>query len=177
MNLFYSQDATQQTSSNPTQKFTLNKEQGLTEFVVTICDGKTKEELYKKTVEWINKTYNQPSKVIKAQVENDYIRFQGIKSSLLCWDTMGVNCNDIQYDIEISFKDGKYKFSVLLLKFPDNLNAINFSQAGMYFKSDGSIRGIYKKHLHKIPEYFDDLNKSLYDYIYNQNQTAKQNDW
>lgn len=64
------QDATPQQQAPPTE-FMVNKEQELTDFLVISCEGKTKEELYKKTMEWISKTYNNPSEVVKAQVEND----------------------------------------------------------------------------------------------------------
>jgi hypothetical protein len=56
--------------------FTLNQN-GLTDYVITNCDGKTHNELYKKTLDWVLVTYNTPSSVIKAQIENNYIRIEG----------------------------------------------------------------------------------------------------
>ena len=78
--LYFGQDATPQQTPPPTQ-FTITKAEGLSPFIVVKTEGKTKEELYKKTIEWINKSYNKPSEVIKAQVENDYIPLKTKKTS------------------------------------------------------------------------------------------------
>ena len=52
--LYFGQDATPQQTPPPTQ-FTITKAEGLSPFIVVKTEGKTKEELYKKTIEWINK--------------------------------------------------------------------------------------------------------------------------
>ena len=57
-------------------KFTKN---GFTDFVVTTIENKTQQELYKKTLDWIQVTYKNPKEVLLAQIENDYIRFEGIQ--------------------------------------------------------------------------------------------------
>jgi hypothetical protein len=54
---------------------------------------------------------------------------------------------------------------------------IGFKKSWMYFKNNGEIRDQYKDTMPKISQYFNVLQKSLYDYIYNQNATAKQNEW
>ena len=113
--LVFGQDATPLQTPSPSN-FTITKAEGLRPFIIVKTENKTKEELYKKTIEWINKNYNKPSEVIKAQVENDYIRFQGVSKDKYCWTNMMSFCNDIRYEIEISFKDGKYKFEVLNLE-------------------------------------------------------------
>lgn len=179
----FGQDATPQQQAPPTE-FTVNKEQELTDFLVISCEGKTKEELYKKTMEWISKTYNNPSEVVKAQVENDYIRFQGISKKEYCFKNMITVCEDIKYQIEISFKEGKYKFDVLELQSGSkdkygltSWNDIKFKKSWMYFKGNGEIRDMYKDTMPKIANYFNALQKSLNDYIYNKNETARNNEW
>lgn len=157
----------------------------MTDFIVIPCEGKAREELYKKIVEWINKTYNKPNEVIKAQVENDYIRFQGLESKGYCRKPMVLICEDIRYEIEISVKDGKYKFDVVKLESAETnkygniigWSEITFKKGWMNFKSNGEVRDQYKDTMPKIARYINSLNQSLHDYIYNQNQTAKQNDW
>ena len=74
---------------------------GFTDFVVVECENKTQSELYKKTLDWVAVNYNTPSDVIKGQIENDYIRIEGFSKDLVA--------NGTRYQIEISFKDGKYK--------------------------------------------------------------------
>lgn len=172
-------------SSQPATEFVITKDKGLTDFIVVNCEGKTKEELYKKTVEWVNKNYNKPSEVIKAQVENDYIRFQGVSAEqVYCSNNMVKVCSNIRYNIEISFKDGKYKFAVLgLEKNTPDLNGnrtfseLNFVNSWTHFKKDGEVRNMYKDAIVQVAGYFNNLIRDLHDYIYNQNKSAKQNDW
>lgn len=182
--ILFGQDTTPAQTPPPTN-FTITKDVGLSPFIVVKAEGKTKEELYKKTIEWINKSYNKPSEVIKAQVENDYIRFQGVSKEKYCWDALVTFCNDIRYEVEVSFKDGKYKFEVLSLEDYHVTGAsglrvwgkINYKDSWTHFKKDGEVRKMYAKNVEQITAFFDGLNKELYDYIYNQNETAKSNDW
>ena len=182
--ILFGQDTTPAQTPPPTN-FTITKDVGLSPFIVVKTEGKTKEELYKKTIEWINKNYNKPSEVIKAQVENDYIRFQGVSKEKYCWDALVTFCNDIRYEVEVSFKDGKYKFEVLSLEDYHVTGAsglrvwgsINYKESWTHFKNTGEVRKMYAKNIKEITSFFDELSKNLYDYIYNQNDTAKSNDW
>ena len=182
--ILFGQDTTPAQTPPPTN-FTITKDVGLSPFIVVKTEGKTKEELYKKTIEWINKNYNKPSEVIKAQVENDYIRFQGVSKEKYCWDALVTFCNDIRYEVEVSFKDGKYKFEVLSLEDYHVTGAsglrvwgrINYKDSWTHFKNTGEVRKMYAKNIKEITSFFDELSKNLYDYIYNQNDTAKSNDW
>lgn len=187
----FNMTSAQETTSTPpasqsqlAKEFSINKDEGLTDYIIINCEGKTKEELYKKTIEWINKNYNKPSEVIKAQVENDYIRFQGVSKNEYCFHNMLTVCSDIKYEIEVSFKDGKYKFDVLELSNSyqgsygiTKWSELNFANSWTHFKKDGEVRKMYSETLPRISGYFNNLNKSLYDYIYNKNETAKSNDW
>ena len=182
--ILFGQDTTPAQTPPPTN-FTITKDVGLSPFIVVKAEGKTKEELYKKTIEWINKNYNKRSEVIKAQVENDYIRFQGVSKEKYCWDALVTFCNDIRYEVEVSFKDGKYKFEVLSLEDYHVTGAsglrvwgrINYKDSWTHFKNTGEVRKMYAKNIKEITSFFDELSKNLYDYIYNQNDTAKSNDW
>lgn len=135
-----------------------------TKFTVIPCEGKTKEEIYKKVNEWINKTYDSPKDVIKGQVENDYIRFQGTTKTLLC---PGGKCNDARYQIELSVKDGKYKFEVISIE--QYLEGYGWQPAILggtsgYYKN-GKIKNMFKNYPTDIPKYFNTLNKSLEDFV------------
>ncbi|WP_284463987.1 DUF4468 domain-containing protein [Chryseobacterium sp.] len=166
-------------------QFTITKNNGLTEFIVVNCKEKAKEDLYQKTTEWINKTYNKPGEVIKASVYNNYIRFQGVSKDKYCWTNLMSFCNDIRYEIEVSFKDGKYKFEILELEHYAVTGAsghrvwskVNYKDSWTHFKKDGEVRKMYVDNIKNIAGYFNNLNNDLYDYIYNQNEAAKQNDW
>lgn len=94
-------------------------------------------------------------------------------------------CEDLRYEIEVSVKDGKYKFDVIKLEGAEtskNGNIIGWSDIGfkkswIYFKNNGEIRYQYKDTMPKIARYINYLQKSLNDYILNKNEAVKQNDW
>ena len=56
---------------------------GFTDFIVGECEGKSQSELYKKAIEWISINYKNPKEVIKATIENDYIRIEGSEKCLV----------------------------------------------------------------------------------------------
>ena len=47
---------------------------GLTDFIVKKVPNKTKEELYRRTLEWINTNTKKPKDVIVSQAEGDKIK-------------------------------------------------------------------------------------------------------
>lgn len=166
-------------------KFTKN---GFTDFVVTSVEGKTQQELYKRTLDWIQVTYKNPKEVLLAQIENDYIRFEGIQRNSLCTKSLGMNiCSNIRYQIEVSFKDGKYKFDVIKLEtytepskytsggwyeFPINSNDYN-----AYYKTNGEIKPMFKSYPESLEKTFNDLNKNLELFIKSETLNTKKSDW
>jgi hypothetical protein len=152
---------------------------GFTDYVVTDCKDKSAAELYKKTIDWISTNYNNPKEVLKAQIENDYLRFEAIEKNLFCLKpTM---CSDMKYQIEVSFKDGKYKFDLLALDqdMPD-IGWVHFGgleDGKYYFIENGEAKSKFKIIADEIPKYFNSLNKSLNDFITNGVSTKKKNDW
>lgn len=160
---------------------------GFTDFIVTQKEGKTASELYTKTLEWVNKTYHTPEKVILGKVENDYFRIQGIKRGLICYAPLGMPvCSDVKYQIEISFKDGKYKFDVSDMEQysePSKYSAGGWNtimannDTSWYYKKDGTVKGGFSKYIQAVPDYFNSLNKSLSDYISGIGVEIKNNDW
>lgn len=162
--------------------FVLSKD-GLTDYVVQEIPNKTAAEMYSKTIEWITRTYNSPKDVIKADIKDDYIRFEGSEDRLACRNSLGMKyCGDAKYQIEVSFKDGKYKFDIISLTmvFP-GLNykkedVINEDKS-MYFKNDGTVRAMFKDYPVNIGNYFNSLNANLSDFISGKATESKKNDW
>lgn len=161
------------------------KKEGFTDFVVTQCEGKTQAELYKKTLDWVSVTYKNPKEVIKAQIENDYIRIEGSSNSLICLNILGKKFNNATYQIEISFKEGKYKFDVIEIRQytePSQYGAGGWSEVGLattepYYNKKGEIRGIFKYFPELIPTYFNKLNLELKDYLISDNIPTKKSEW
>lgn len=154
-------------------EFTFSSEKGMTDYVVTNVNGKTAPDIYKKIIDWIKVTYKNPDKVILSTIENEYIRFEGIST------ISSLNC---KYQIEISIKDGRYKFDLIGLQVYVDANqmgipigwndfkAVNFitnstkESIEPMFKKDGSFKG-WCKYTPDFPIYFNALNKSLNDSI------------
>ncbi|MHC0442357.1 DUF4468 domain-containing protein [Flavobacterium sp. 3-210] len=166
-------------------EFKMSKE-GFTDYVVTPCEGKTQSEIYKKTLDWINVTYKNPKEVLKANLENDYVRFEGSASGLVCVNALGMkNCYNTKYQIEVSFKEGKYKFDIIEIQYYVSSSQYSsggwypFNMIGMepYYNKKGEIRSAYKYYPEYIPPYFNDLNKSLQNFVLSNEIPSKKADW
>ena len=161
-------------NSNAQEKeFTFSADKGMTDYIVTQVEGKTASEIYKKTIEWIKVTYKNPDKVILSTIENEYVRFEGASSTIYCVNSMGSKtCFDTKYQIEISIKDGKYKFDLIgVQSFIDkwidnpvfNNNPSKENINGLY-KKDGSLKSPYK-YFPEFSVYLNNLNISLAENI------------
>lgn len=175
-------------------KFIFDYKTGLNDYIVTSVEGKLATEIYKKTLDWIKVTYADPSKAILSTIENEYIRFNGL-GDYICYDPLNpknitLDCYNVKYEIEISFKDGKYKFEILSLQQYEtpgqyrsggwknvpvfNKNISEEDLAKILFKKDGTIKKQYET-ITKSGDYFNNINTLLFEYI-NSNINSK-SDW
>ncbi len=153
--------------------------EGFTDFVITQCEGKTQSELYKKALDWVSVTFKNPKEVIKAQIENDYIRIEGSSKNLVCFNAMGKSCNTAKYNIEISFKDGKYKFDVINnieYLYEAGWAEIRLDKTELYYNKKGEIRSAYK-YFPEIADYFNNLNFELKEFLISDKIPSKKSDW
>lgn len=166
-------------------EFKMTKD-AFTDYIVTPCDGKLQSDIYKKTLDWLSIAYKNPKEVLKASLENDYVRLEGSSGGLVCINALGMkNCYDTKYQIEISFKEGKYKFDIIEIQY--YVGASQYSSGGWYpfnmiamepyFNKKGEIRSAYKYYPENVPSYFNDLNKSLHDFIISTEIPSKKSDW
>ena len=170
-------------------EFTFTAEKGMTDFIITPIAGKTTSEIYKKAIEWIKLTFKNPDKVILSTIENEFIRFEGFSETLYSYNAMGQHYEPTKYEIEISIKDGKYKFDLKSMQslasssstssggwYDVKLFTTAMSQEelekGYVFKKDGTLRSSFK-FANEVPTYFNNLNKSLSESIVS---TVKKND-
>jgi len=159
---------------------------GFTDYVIGTVPNKTASELYKKTIDWINITYKNPKEVIKGQIENEYIRIEGFKSSMLCKKILGSNiCENGRYQIEISFKDGKYKFDVISLE--TYVNASQYNSGGWYpveltntsyaYKESGELKPMFKNYPNQIESTFNSLNNEFKKILESDTIPSKKEEW
>uniref|UniRef100_UPI0040474E83 hypothetical protein n=1 Tax=Flavobacterium sp. TaxID=239 RepID=UPI0040474E83 len=112
-------------------EFTFDNQKGMTDYIVGTVENKTASDLYKKVIEGIKVTYKNPDKVILSTIDNEYVRFEGFSSSLWCINGLGMKtCYDTKYQIEISFKDGKYKFDLIGMEY--YMSPSKYSSGGWY---------------------------------------------
>lgn len=171
-------------------EFTFDNTRGMTDFVVTNVESKSATEIYKKVIEWIKVTYKNPDKVILSTIENEYVRFEGSSSAVYSVGAIlgGKFYFDTKYQIEISIKEGKYKFDLISME--NYISPSQYSRGGwtpntlfnknvdkeyldkFIYKKDGTLKTYYR-FVNEVPVYFNDLNKSLIESI---SATVKKND-
>lgn len=149
------------------------EENGLTDFIVTPIAMKSKDEIFRKTVEWVNKNYKNP----KISTENQQIRFEGIANNVYCTSTWGeAQCSKMRYTIDVFFKDNRYKFDLVKMEssYKEKWMNLDLKKSEIY-TSTGELRTFYK-HIEKVPAFFNDLNKNLKDFIEGESK-SKNDDW
>lgn len=160
-------------------KFELTAEK-FTDFVVIPFEGKTQAEIYKKTLQWIEFNYSNPKEVLKASIENEYIRFQGVKDGIFSIQIKKQTFSyPIRYTIEVSFKDGKAKFDVT------NTESDSGVQYGGYFPMKLDQPALYfEPNNHKtvynvagIPTHYNSLVDSLTEFVKSDSIPSKKSDW
>lgn len=161
---------------------------GLTDYIITDVPNKTKSEIYQKVINWIKTTYKNPESVIVSEIKDEYVKINGATSGLTTWRIMGLPYNtENKYSVEISVKDGKYKFNVIEVQYYSE--PTKYSSGGWenyqitedinnnLYKKSGEVKGSHKIADKAIPEYFNQLNKSLLDYINSNEVTNSKKDW
>jgi hypothetical protein len=132
-------------------------ELGLNDYVVSEFNSVSKDEIYKKTINWVKETYKNPDEVLKMKIENEKIRINGIANKLL--NVKGYTYN-LEYVIDISFKDNKYKFELISLTYEQ----VDYKKIPN-FKTDKKMIKYYGKIPYDIEDYFNKLNLSLKYYV------------
>ncbi len=168
-------------SNTQETEFTFTSDKGMTDFIVTSIEGKTATDIYKKVIDWIKVTYKNPDKVILTSTDNEFVRFEGYSETLYSYNAMGQHYEPTKYVIEISVKDGRYKFDLVSMQslespssssrggwydvnlFTTKMNKEDLEKAYV-FKKDGSLRSNFK-FVNEVPTYFNNLNKSLSESI------------
>ncbi len=143
--------------------FKFSKE-GLTDFIVTTYDGSA-ATTYNRALAWV-KENSKKGYAVTSSVENEKMTLQGNKENFLCSKAGGTTvCATGIFTIEITFKDGKYKFEAVgLSEKPNNGGTTvthNLDDFSEYYNKDGSL----KKYKDDVPAayemLFNELNNSL----------------
>nr|WP_321451695.1 DUF4468 domain-containing protein [uncultured Carboxylicivirga sp.] len=126
----------------------------------------TANQMYEKALNWVKETYENPDKVLKAQIENKKIRVSAFAKYAWWYKAMGIKTTyNMDYSVEISFKDGKYRFEYFVGQFytQDYTKAL-FSYS-TFFKSNGDVRKSYKDAVPSIELTMNTLAQNFYSYV------------
>ncbi len=144
---------------------------GLTDYIVVQVDSLKSSYCYEKCIEWIGKTYKNPESVIKSKIEGTSIRIEGVEDGLI--HTNGGVRYLTRYNLEFTFKDGRYKFDVLSIETYANAqygwNSFPFKGDWAAYYKDGEPKKAWQC-INDIPVYFNNLNADLKKYIKGQSQ-------
>ena len=160
--------------SHHIEVFNMTKENTDT-VIITLDSTYTKDIIFKRAKEWILYNYNTPSKVIKAEINNEYIRINGINKSVAKVNVLAYI--DLDYIMTIDVKDGKYRLIVSINEILCNMKDCGYGfYYGSMFKKDGSIKGYYTNWVSGINTNLNATNLSLYKYIISESKSNK-NEW
>ena len=145
--------------------------------IVVEVDNISTAELYKKALNWVQETYKNPDKVLKANIENEKIRIDGFASNAWWYKSMGIqNSYNMEYSIEISFKDGRYRFEYIVGQFFIDGGQKVLYDYKTFYKKDGEIRKSYVDAVPSVEQTMNELSLSFYHYVAGKT-TNKEKDW
>jgi hypothetical protein len=88
-------------------------------YIVINCDNESAENIYNKTIKYINESMKNPDNSIKSDVKNDYIRYSVFIPDFIKYSNSGAKIQiQANFDIEFRFKDGKVRYEIISLKMP-----------------------------------------------------------
>lgn len=157
-------------------KLKLTRE-GIEPIIVEVDSGLTAEEMYKRALNWIKESYENPGEVVKAKFENEKIRLNGFAKDAWFYKSFGKSLYyDMKYSLEIAFKDGKYKFSYEISDnfYTDGSRAYHFTQM---FTGNGQVKKYYAEDgVPSLEKTMNDLSTSFYNFVTGQTKVVE-DDW
>jgi len=153
--------------------FTLSEEKPTfpNQYVVIEVNELTIDDSYKKIIDWINITYDDPSQIIKAQLEHKYIRIQSESKDITHSNTLMRYLIQFRFEEKIVIIDivelDTYTVTISKsLKFGDTgiWSSISLKNKKMY-KKNGKFKKAYSSNALKIMSYFNELVLSIDTHI------------
>lgn len=158
------------------KKFSFN-DKGLYPKNLTVSvKGVKAKDMLAKTKEWVEKKYGNTKDNIEEENSNDQdkkkgkkMRFKGFSDNAICFsEADNYRCEGLHYVIELHFKDGEYKFKPKKLTYKPSSSRrkvkINFEKSDFH-QTNGSVKNDYKKVPEQIETLFNNLNRSLLNYL------------
>jgi hypothetical protein len=133
--------------------------------------GKDSSELYKNVLNYIKITYKDPEKVILSTIENEYIRYEFVEKNFY-QSTNNWGNWDYRFQIEVQFKNEKYRFEILSVA-ASMPNESDFIEQKLSFFVKNK-KGVYSlDNFERFTSYFENLSKNIVD----DNLVISKKDW
>ncbi|KKN36664.1 hypothetical protein LCGC14_0771310 [marine sediment metagenome] len=147
------------------------------EAIVVELDSSKASDIYKKSLVWLQETYKNPDEVLKANIENEKIRINGFANNAWSFKALGMEqFMDMEYSVEISFKDGKYRFDYTIGQFYTNAGTKALYTYSSFYKKNGEVRKMYQDAVPTLELTMNSLSQSFYNYA-SGITTEKDDDW
>ncbi len=148
-------------------KFSFSQEGLKPDYIIISTDTLSAKYMHTKAVNWVKETYRKPELVFDSSIDGEVLRFTGRSAEGVfpIYNTFGEKTYfAMEYTIRLVFVDGKYKFEVKDYEIEHELFKGKKPEEVMY-KENGKLITWYRDAPEFFPNYFDALNKSLYEYI------------
>ena len=158
---------------------------GLNPSVLTVnVKSLKKNELSAKTKAWIKEKKGNTGKVTSKTEEsggetekNEKIQFSGTADNAFCFGLKSdYSCEDLTYSIELTIKNGQYKFKPLSLSYTSTGkakgNEINLKKSDFH-NNNGEVKEEYEKVPFQIETLLNNMNKSLLHYLNDEDQETE----
>jgi hypothetical protein len=139
---------------------------------IVIDEKGTPQENYNKVINYINKTYNTPSEVIKSQINGEYIRIEGISN---LFKNGGVMI-PTKHSLEFKFKQDKIKMTLNSL----SSNSTPITPYCTYDKthnSKGKVKNMMMNYAIKVTDGVNKLAESIKIGIAEESSKNTEDDW
>lgn len=147
------------------------------EAIIVEVDSLSAPELYNKALNWVKETYKNPEKVLKAEILNDKIRLDGFANDAWWYKTLGIRSSyNMEYTVEIAFKDGRYKFQYFIGQFYVDGGQQALFDYKTFYKKNGEVKKTYSDAVPSLEITMNELSKSFYNYVTGKT-SEKDSDW
>ena len=168
------------------EKFDLNPESPnfSSKYVVINIDGLSAEKGFNQVNNWIKIAFDSPFDVIKAEIENEFIKISNNVDNLYYdYNTISKRYHDVNYDIVFCFKNNKVKFEITKIRvhYPKTVTSGGWEEIYFLdkdnFKRNGQLKPKAKQSFVLIQNHFNNLVLDLKKYLENPINVTSSDKW
>lgn len=145
--------------------------------VVLNFEDLTSNQIYDKSLMWIQEDFINPKDVLKENIENEKIVIDGFAQKAWWFESMGLkNYNHMQYTVKIYFKENSVVFEYVVGEFYILEGPKAQYDYKMFFDKEGSVRKQYDEAVPSLELTMNTLLLSYYNYVSGNNVQVAEKD-